>query len=197
MNIVKAGAEELIWLVVGIFWVIAQIAGSAAKKKKTPSRPVTGEKSEAPADPFTDLMRKLSGGQEFKTPQPPEPEKTPDETTAWYPEMARRHGLHEKAIKTPPAPPPVVLAKKKPAEEPSNASEVDIRPTLSAFRNTLPSMKLPSIKLHFQCATHHDRGVDSGKDIGRAAKLDLKNRTVFRRAMLSHIILGRPKALGG
>ena len=187
-HVVKAGAEELIWIVVGIFWVIAQIAGSS-KKKMAPPRPRNNDEGEQTVeDPFADLMSKLSGVQEFKIPEPPKPvEKTVDAVSPPRPQPTQKN-----AVRTP------RLQKETPVPKPEPAieiAEVDVRPTMNAFRNSLPAMKLPSMKLHFQCAPHHDRDVDSGKDIGRIDRLGLKDRATFRRAMLSHIILGKPKAM--
>lgn len=188
MNTVKAGAEELIWIVVGIFWVIAQIAGSAAKKKMAPPRPRDNDEDEQTAeDPFSDLMRKLGGVQEFKIPEPPKPKEIRVESP-WN--AGDIEALPDMQPTQRTAPVPVV-------EEIEKIAEVHIRPTMSAFRNSLPAMRLPSMKLHFQCAPHHDRDVDSGKDMGRIDRLGLKDRANFRRAMLSHIILGKPKAMGG
>ncbi|MCC7299499.1 MAG: hypothetical protein IT583_00265, partial [Verrucomicrobia bacterium] len=65
----KAGG--LIWLVVGAFWVIAQIAGAAAKKNQ-PQRPTTDTESDkAPSDPFAEMLRKMAGVDEFRI-EPPE-----------------------------------------------------------------------------------------------------------------------------
>ena len=95
-HVVQAGAEELIWIVVGVFWVIAQIAGGAAKKKRTPPRPVSGDENHEPSvpsrvegaeDPFANLMRKLAGVQEFKIPTPPEPVEIPKPATPRKGEM--------------------------------------------------------------------------------------------------------------
>ena len=202
-HVVQAGAEELIWIVVGIFWVVAQIAGGAAKKKMAPPRPMeNNEGAEPVGDPFADLIRKLSGVQEFKIPTPPAEPRSELRSARKPKEMKVENPWKPGDIEALPDMQP--LQRTVPALEPVQAmkpiqeiAEVDIRPTMSAFRNSLPAMRLPSMKLHFQCATHHDRDVDSGKDVGRIERLKLKDRATFRRAMLSHIILGKPKAMGG
>ena len=188
-TVVKADAEFVIWLIVGLFWVVAQIAGSKGKKKAPPRPPSKeGKGGEAPVDPFAELMRKLSGVQEFKIPTPPEPE--PLERAEPLLRKGEMHLAPTPSPKPAPALPPVV-------EPVAKIAEVDIRPTMSAFRNTLPAMRLPAMRLHFQCAPHHDRDVDSGKDIGRADYLELHGRKNLRRAMLNHIIFSKPKALEG
>jgi len=137
-HVVQAGAEEFIWIVVGVFWVIAQIAGGAAKKKMAPPRPVTdedGEQEEPPAlsnvEGFADLMRKLSGVQEIKIPQPPKPQ--------W--------------VEKPPAPVSEVLPTPTPSSKASpveEVAEVDIRPTMNSFKAAMPAMKLPSMKMSYE-----------------------------------------------
>jgi len=194
MNVATAGFEELIWVVVGIFWVIAQIAGGAAKKRKPAPRPVSDGNHKPADDPFANLMSKLAGVQEFKAPTPPKPQwiEEPSPADAGPPP---RSVPVQNAEGTPRLQKETPVPSLKPINPP--VAEVDIRPTMSAFRNSLPAMKLPSMKLHFQCAPHHDRDVDSGKDIGRAARLDLSTLKARRRAMLSHIIFSPPKALEG
>ncbi len=186
-HVVRAGAEELIWIVVGIFWVIAQIAGSAAKKKKAPPRPATGEAGESAKDPFADLMRKLAGVQEIRIPKPPEPQWVEEP-----PAPIRKGEIHLAPAPSPnPAPTPARKDGMHPAPTPKpEVAEVSIRPSMSAFRNTLPSMKLPAMKLSFQT---------SGKSTGNSPILgniiNPADKRTLRRAMLSHIIFSPPKAL--
>ena len=181
-HVVQAGAEELIWIVVGVFWVIAQIAGGAAKKKMAPSRPAEErEGGEAPVDPFAELMRKLSGVQEFEAPAP----KTVDAVSPPRPHPARNavrtpHLQEEKPTPIPKMPPVAEIA------------DVDIRPTMSSFKSAMPAMKLPSMSLSFQ---------GSEKSTGNVPRLgkiiDPADKSTLRRAMLSHIIFSPPKALEG
>jgi len=184
MNVATAGVEELIWIVVGIFWVIAQIAGGAAKKKTPPPRPVTDKEGEPEENPFADLMRKLAGVQEFKIPEPPGAARIPVKT-ARSKRLAPPKTSKSIGRATPPAEP-------NRAEPVIEIAEVNIRPTMSAFRNTLPSMKLPSMKLSFQT---------SGKSTVISPALgeivNPSDKQTLRRAMLSHIILSPPKALEG
>ncbi len=184
-TIVKAGAEGLIWLVVGIFWVIAQIAGGAAKKKM-PQQPLSEneEEGEAPVDPFAELMRKLAGVQEFNIPAPPEPVELPD--AAWDPDEIDALPDIQPLQDIQPLPleilPPVMAS--------SKLEEVDIRPTMRSFRNTLPAMRLPSMRLNFQPLEKSDGKVPT---LGKTLNPD--DRQSVRRAMLSHIIFSPPKAL--
>jgi len=205
-TIVKAKADGLIWLIVGIFWVIAQIAG--ASKKKMPPQSLSNDREEGvppPVDPFAELMRKLTGAQEFKIPEPPGPPlgearfvteepkeffepEPPESKPAWsvgeIEKLPDMKPLHRDA----PKPAPVVVDKL------GKKIGGNIRPTMASFRNTLPAMKLPSMRLRFQCVAQ-DRNIDSGKVIGRAEQLELKNQKALRRAMLNHVILGKPRGL--
>ena len=215
MNMVKAGAEGLIWLVVGIFWVIAQIAGGVAKKKM-PAQSLSDDKEEGatpPVDPpalsnvdgFAELMRKLAGVQEFKIPELPglppgearfvteepkeffEPEPA-ESKPAWSVGEIEKLPDMEPLRRDAPKPAPVV------ADKLEKMTGGNIRPTMASFRNTLPAMKLPSMRLRFQCAAQ-DRDADSGKVIGKADQLDLKTQKALRRAMLNHVVLGKPRGL--
>ncbi len=190
-HVVQAGAEELIWIVVGVFWVIAQIAGGAAKKKRTPPRPVSGDENHEPSvpsrvegaeDPFANLMRKLAGVQEFKIPTPPEPVEMPVKA-ARSERLAPPKTSKSISRATPPAEP----HRAEPAIE---VAEVDIRPTMSSFRSAMPVMKLPAMKLSFQ---------PSGKSSGNVPILgkiiNPADKQTLRRAMLSHIVLGKPRGL--
>ena len=180
MNIVKAGAEELIWIVVGIFWVIAQIAGGATKKKMTPPpRPMDTDGQEEPpalsdAEGFADLMRKLSGVQEIKAPTPPKPIKQTVDATSPSRSVPAQDATRTSHLRS------------------KEIAEVDIRPTMSSFKTAMPAMKLPAMNLSFQPTEK------SGSFFPKVGKIiDPSNKQSLRHAMLSHIILGKPRAMGG
>ncbi len=178
---VQAGAEEFIWIVVGIFWVIAQVAGGALKKKMPAARPVTDEDGEPEENPpvlshvegLTDLMRKLGVAQEIKAPAPQKPAA---------PRKGEMHLAPTPAKKTTPTPKAPVIAE---------IAEVDIRPTMNSFKSAMPSMKLPSMKMSFQPSEKSARNVPSLGSI-----INPRDKSTLRRAMLSHIVLGKPRGLG-
>lgn len=186
---IQAGAEGLIWLIVGVFWVIAQIAGGAAKKKM-PTQPLSDdeESGETPVDPFAELMRKLAGVQEFNIPAPPEPVELPE--AAWdsdeiaaLPDLSRRSETKAdlQPLRREPLPPIIEISK---------IEEVDIRPMMQSFRSILPAMRLPSMRLSFQTLEK-----SGGKVPILGKTLNPDDRQSVRRAMLSHIIFSPPKAL--
>ncbi len=186
-TIVQAGAEELIWIVVGIFWVIAQIAGGAAKKKRASSRPPPENEGggKAPEDPFADLMRKLAGVQEIKAPDLPRSELrsatgAPPKTV----DAVRTPHLREEIPVPKPAPTP------KPIPKPVEVAEVDIRPTMSSFRSVMPAMKLPAMKLSFQPS---GKSTEISPILGNI--INPADKSTLRRAMLSHVVLGKPRGL--
>jgi hypothetical protein len=192
-HLVKAGAEELIWLVVGVFWVIAQIAGNSAQKKLKERQLQSSETEDTDQPPvdgrMAELVRRLSGVQEIRIPEPPPPR-----------ELRKRHHkpTHRSSESEKQSAPEKAVRKTK-LDAPKEITEMEFRPSMNSFRNAmptiqLPSIKLPSMKLHYQCAAHHDRDVDSGHETGRAAHLNLKDRKALRRAMLNHVILSKPKA---
>jgi len=185
MNIVKADAPGFIWLIVGIFWVVAQIAGAAAKKNQ-PRRPVEprDDSGKPPIDPFAELMRKMAGVQTFEVPKPeyynePEYEEEQEADLAATERMPDIEPLRREVRgQTDPPPIPVELPK------------IAIRPTMKAFRNTLPAMKLPAMGLRFQPLEKSNGKVPRLERI-----IDPADKQSLRRAMLSHIVFSPPKAL--
>ncbi|MBC8207506.1 MAG: hypothetical protein ISR85_03015 [Kiritimatiellales bacterium] len=177
MPIAAINLDGVLPLIVGLVWVIAQIAGAAAKKKTaSQSRPQprrnAGETEESPAlsgvDGFADLMRQISGTQEIKIPPRPEPDE----------------------IKPQPAMQPVRQTAPAPMTKSDNVAAVDIRPTLSAFRTAMPAMKLPAMNLSFRTSEK------SGSGLPRVGKIiNPADRQTLRRAVLGHIILGKPRAM--
>jgi hypothetical protein len=185
MNIVTANAPGFIWLIVGAFWVIAQIAGAAAKKQQT-ARPVESDEESGtpPIDPFAELMRKMAGMQPIEVPRPdynnePEYEEEQEADLARTERMPDIEPLHREA-RGQTDPPPAM------AELP----KIAIRPKMSAFRNSVPSIKLPAMNLSFQGS---ETSVLNVPNLGKI--LNLSNKKSLRRAMLSHIIFSPPKAL--
>ena len=188
--IVKAKSEDFIWLIVGIFWVIAQIAGAAAKKKqKAAAESGDGQENERPVDPLSDFLRKIAGTQEFRI-EPPELDEEPEEEnfqTAWkpgeieaLPDIQPLHRIARTQSGMYPAAPNL---------NPSERAEVDIRPKMTAFRSSLRPIKQPSMNLNFA------ESAASGASAGIGSILKPADKAALRRAMLGHILLGKPKAL--
>jgi len=185
-------AEGLIWLIVGVFWVIAQIAGAAAKKNQ-PRPPVSdnGEESVTSGGPIAELLRKMAGVQELRV----EPAEEPKETT-FAPTLSRQSGVRTKNPWKPgeiEALPDIKPLRRITSEPPAPViiqPKIDVRLKMSAFRNSIPSIKLPAMNLSFQgSATSVQQVPNLGKILNPADKSSL------RRAMLSHIIFSPPKAL--
>lgn len=191
MTIAAINLDGIFPLIIGLIWVIAQVAGAAAKKNKTDPRPrpqprMDDGEMEDPStlsgvDGFADLMRQLSGAQEIKIPPRPEPVERPVET------------LREPAqTKSQPAVQPLrqMAAALKP--ESDNVPTVTIRPAMSSFKVAMPAMKLPAMNLSFRTSEKSGSGVPRvGKIINPADKQTL------RRAVLGQIILGKPRSMEG
>ena len=181
MNIAKFNIDSLIPVIIGLIWVVAQLAGAVAKKKKTQPRITDEEKS--PTDPFAELMRKLSGVQEFKIPAPPEPEKRLAQALPTAPAPLKTQD--EKKTQT--------MQKKVPA---SLVSIVNIQPPTSSFQSAMPSMKLPSMS--FQSLPSLS-GASAKKGGGLPSKLEKiinpSDKQTLRRAILGHIVLGNPRGM--
>lgn len=188
-HIVKADAPGFIWLIVGVFWVIAQIAGAAAKKNQ-PRPPLsgTGEDRKTSGDPIAELLRKMAGAEEFRVEPPPhfaaEQNESPVSVSVspWKPGDIEALPDIKPLRHTSPAP--------ETAARPLKVPGTDFRPKMSAFRSSVPSIKLPGMTLSFQGSETSVRKV---QNIGTILNPD--DKKTLRRAMLSHIIFSPPKAL--
>jgi hypothetical protein len=180
MNLMaKFNIDALIPLLIGAFWIISQIVAAVAKKKAPPSRrPETGDGKAAGEDPFADLMRKLSGVQEFKIPEPPKPKVKA--ASPWQPDDIESLPDMKPIRQTAPVPEPVEVP-----------AVVSIQ-AMGSFKSAMPSMKLPAMTLSFRGLENRDSGVPR---VGRI--IDPSDKTTIRRAILGHIILGKPKAMEG
>jgi hypothetical protein len=199
----------IIWLVVGVFWVIAQIAGAAAKKNQPRPPPSdTGEESRHPEDPIAELLRKMAGVQEFRV-EPPEFIEEPEEKTftpqpvrrneartksLWESGLSRRNGMTADDIKALPDIEPLRREIRGQKETPPTPvpvqPRIDAHLKMSAFRNSVPSIKLPTLNLSFQGSS---TSVQNAPNLGKI--LSPSDKSSLRRAMLSHIIFSPPKAL--
>ena len=191
MTIAAINLDGILPLIIGLIWVIAQIAGAAAKKKTTPpGRPRqpwmdNGETEDAPAlggaDGFADLIRQLSGAQEVTAPTPPRPKNLPAQPL-WEPDETEPQPIAQPVTQTAPALKP----------ELDKVAAVDIRPAMSSFKVAMPAMKLPAMNLSFRTSEKSGSGVPRvGKIINPADKQTL------RRAVLGQIILGKPRSMEG
>lgn len=188
MQIVKADGNFVVMFIVGLFWIIAQIAGAASKKKPAPPSPDFNpdEEDSAAEDPFADLMRKLSGAQEFKTPPPPGPRPIKEKPVEPLEPLWSTDELND-----PPKPQQAALTA-KPVEPPAEIAAPNMQPSMEAFRSSMPSIKMPTMDLNFQTLEK------TGGKIPMFGKIiDSVDRQSIRRAMLSHIIFSKPKAMEG
>ena len=206
MNGLKADGG-IIWLVVGVFWVIAQIAGAAAKKNQP--RPPPADASEEPepsVDPFAELLRKMAGVEEFRV-EPPKFIEEPAEKTFTpqpvrrsevrtksprEPSPSRRNGMTADAIEALPDIEPLRREIMGQRETPLSPVQprIDAHLKMSAFRNSVPSIKLPTLNLSFQGSA---TSIQNAPNLGKI--LSPSDKSSLRRAMLSHIIFSPPKAM--
>jgi hypothetical protein len=187
MNIIRAGGDDFVWIIVGVFWVIAQIAGGISKKnKRRPPAAASGEQPEAAENQLSEMLRQLSGQPPFETPLPEFTELSEKQESApenqWS--SAELAALPDFVRKAEPPPPPPVL---KPVAE---IPKIDIRPTMKAFRNASVAMKQPSMNLRIQGLEKRAEKIPMCGHIINPA-----DRNSLRRAMLSHIILSKPKGM--
>jgi len=193
--IAKIDFDSALPLIIGLIWVIAQVAGAAAKKKNAATRPSSMKtNNEEPAeDPFAALMRKIGGVQEFKIPDPSGPPRSELRSTTGEPKKVKAdRSWKPDDVKTLPDVKPIRREAAIPEPKPIQAPLLDAHPKMSSFKSAMPSIKLPAMKLSLQGSGKSGSGVlKIGKIINPADKQTL------RRAVLGHIILSKPKALEG
>lgn len=192
-NIVQAEAGGFIWLIVGAFWVVAQIAGAAAKKNQ-PRVPLsgTGEARKMPEDPIAELLRKMAGVEEFRV-EPPEFAGETEAETAFAretPAVSRRNGMKADEIEKLPDIKPFQRATPNPPPPVPILPQIAVHPKMSTFRQSVPTIKLPAMNLSFHGSETSVRKVPNLGEI-----LNPSDKNSIRRAMLSHIIFSPPKAL--
>lgn len=217
-TIVKAAMEDLIWVVIGLFWLVAQIAGAAAKKKQPPRPRPSRPPEKSDDDPFADLMRQLGGAPKFEPPKPEEELRFEEEpvATPWQPEPVAHtvqtdfdpYGRDDEAL--PDIEPihsaaSIEEANVEPIQEiasipvPKKMTEdlpdETMRPKMSHFRSGIPVIKMPSIpSMNLTVDVPSYSEASTGRQgIGR--ELRLQNRRSLRKAMLSHLIFSKPRAL--
>lgn len=179
-------ADGLLWLIIGVFWVIAQIAGGAKKNQRRRPPTVPGE-SPGPVveDPLTEILRKLSGDQPIDEPQleevVPSAPPPPASKSAWTPQQLNELPDRVHRLDIPVEQHPI---------ESFDLPFMDARPTMKAFRSASASFKQPSMNLS------DGRSNQKSKTVPMHGKLPgLKNKQELRRAMIYNIILSPPKAL--
>ena len=185
----------IVWLVVGVFWVIAQIAGAAAKKNQ-PHPPISpaSEEAETSTDSISELLRKMAAAQEIRV-EPLRSAEKPEEKT-FTPIPARQSGSRMKNPWKPgdiEALPDIKPLRRAAPEPPAPAPvlpKIDVRPKMSAFRNSIPTIKMPAMNLSFQGSATSVKNAPNLEKI-----LTPADKNSLRRAMLSHIIFSPPKAL--
>jgi hypothetical protein len=179
--IAKIDLDGLFPLIIGLIWVIAQVAGAAAKKKNAAPRPapMRTDDNDSVEDPLADLMRKLGAGQEFKIPTPPKPQ-----------EIQVERPLNTDDIEALPDVKPIQRKEVIPLPESIQVPPQDAHPTMSSFKSAMPAIKIPAMKLSLQASKK------SGSGISKVGKIiNPSDKQTLRRAILGQIILGKPKAL--
>lgn len=189
IHVAASGLEGLIWLVVGIIWLVFQGLANAAKKKAPPApRPTPpDEQSEQPfGNEWRDLVETLTGqkaelqGKEEEVPTLPPP--TPARATQFsrQPAPARRA--------TPP-PPTLPLPTQW-------IPEVGQSPAITAQLSTtqIHGRVAPLLRMKWPRSPLGNLSVTATTRAGHTSPLHrrLTGSAALRQAMVSRIVLGQP-----
>jgi hypothetical protein len=188
IHVAASGLEGLIWLVVGIIWLVFQGLANAAKKKAPPApRPTpTAEQSEQPfGNEWRDLIETLTGqknelqGKEEAVPTLPPPAPARATQFSRQPAPTRRA-----------TPPPVLPL---PAQW---AAEAGQSPAITA---QLPTTQIhwrvaPLLRMKWPRSPLGNLSVTAATRAGHTSPLHrrLMGAAALRQAMVSRIVLGPP-----
>jgi hypothetical protein len=200
MEIVRAdsGADAVIWLVLGVFWLIAQGIAKLRGGSRTPPRPppiIAGDRSIE--EDLKTLFEQISGQQQPPPPPPPPPISNPMKPIP-YGTDRRLNKQHHPKRKTAGRVEPVQAAYHPESIATERTIEVGDIATLSTaktrggmFKESL--MSFSAIKTPLPAAKPMGVGM-----MGTGAHLRqmIKGRKQLKQAMISRIVLGPPKAFG-
>jgi len=185
-QIANGAAEGIIWLIIIIFWGIAQLVNAImnSQRKSDPGKPRptrrnTERKRPEPPASLPDFLEEILAGKQTQAPPPP-PARKP---------------RPEPAQPAPPAPTPAFSAKEEELREVKrrrDAEQADAFGERPSERVAgMRSFKLPSLKLP---TTGNPLSHNKVKREPRIA-FNLRNNDNFKRAVLTRIVIGPPKAL--
>ncbi|MFA5688710.1 MAG: hypothetical protein WC959_06145 [Kiritimatiellales bacterium] len=199
-----AAMEDFIWIVIALLWGVVQLAAGAAKKKRQENQSARSTPQSAPekqADPFAEMLKKLAGitdleevdsdDEEIESGSyaPPEYKPAPETVKSAF---VSKSPWTSGDIKKLPDIKPLLREIPKPAPMPAPVEipKIDVHPTMSQFRSSIPAIKLPAMNLCFLNGNSAGGKSSAGKKL-----ISSSDRPALRRAMLSHIIFSKPKAL--
>lgn len=206
VHVAASGAEMLVWLIVGIIWLVFQGLASAAKKKLPPDesssspRPTPPQRDEVPGDELRDLIETLTGRK-----PPMQADEDEEEEPPALPRPAPKPVIVRKVILPPPRvvqplrrmaepesrsvePPPV------PHITPAPAPVMDSHVVFAQAAMTRESLRLaPLMKMKWPSSQFQRLG-GAAKRTLNASKLkhQLVGHAALRQAMVSRIVLGLP-----
>jgi len=210
---VRAGADDIIPFVVIVIFIIVRLAGFIQKSKEgkkpqgpQPARPPRPEQH-APST-LEDFFKQLAG----EPVQPPEPAPSTLKRPDYIKEMEEFNLLQaeeieeEVIVESIPAPeiePPVQPTASNDWEKVSKDRQRESRSASTWSREKTETKKIQSLEsikqTHALLSGAHGLKMPGGNPFRIASKtgkplIDLKDQTILKRAMLSHIVFSPPRA---
>lgn len=197
MEIVRAdsGGDAIVWLVLGIFWLIAQgIAKLRGGNRSAPRPPpiITGDRSIE--EDLKTLFEQISGQQQPPAPPPP-PMANPMKPIPFGADRRlpkQPHPKHKTARRFDPvqaADQPVPVAHERPIEVGDIATVSTARTRGGMFKESMFSFS--AIKTPLPAAKPMGVGMTG---TGAHLRQMIKGRKQLKQSMISRIVLGPPKA---
>jgi hypothetical protein len=203
-HLVKAGGggDALIWLVLAIIWVVAQIVSQTKRgRSRPPTQPASPPR--APQRTFNDDLKQIMESllqqnmppADTQTPLPPIPyagEAEPAPAATPRATQTRARPRHHPAparakIPAPPAAPP-------PRRIPLPAEAMPPIPKTSASKSAVSLLRVPTVRVRGLSLPAMGTATGIGTRAPRHQKM-FKGRQALRNAVINRIVLGPPRAM--
>lgn len=218
-HVVKAdsGADKIIWILLAVFWVIAQLLtkgrGKGSLPQPPPAPPRPGPSIEDDLKQLFETISRTAGGAEAgpKSPPPPPPAPMRPIPYGFRPKPATSPPPQRRPIRTRLVPTEAARVTSARPQEPSTAapapealrpmSAASLTETAMSHRAQPGSMTIPLSKV-LPSAGHSFKlpamSIATGILYARGTHGNrvFRGRGALRRAVISRIVLGPPKAFG-
>jgi len=210
VHVAASGFELLVWLIVGVIWLIFQGLASAAKKKAPPdeespdTRPMSPRQDEVSGDELRDLLETLTGrkppmeaDEEGEPPVLPRPAPRPVPVPKVVLPPPRVFQTVRKITPPLPRPEPALAAALRQPDPPPETAPVrttNVHLVFAQAEMTREALRLaPLLRMKWP-VSQFQRLTGAARRTSPATKLkrQLVGQAALRQAMVSRIVLGPP-----
>ncbi len=193
-----SGADAIIWLVLAVFWLIAQAISKMRGGSRPPPRPPPIESGERSIEEdLRTLFEQISGQQQAPPPLPPPPVSKPMKPVPYG--AGKRHSRpptvkQKAAVRVPPAQQVVSQLPSAIADAPQEIHEIRALPRARSRGGMFKESTFAFNAIKTPLPTLLPLGV-TAEERGAQLRELVKGRRQLKRAMINQIVLGPPRAL--